>query len=220
MRMTGRDGVLSLGPLSMTKVMRQYLEQQGTMEECIPKSFQDFWRWNGINSKRKNWARVQARLFYRNEEDIAKHSHYSQLTTPIVMFADHLNASCSSHAAANMDDADAARDALMQAGNSIAAEFNLTPCLARELPGEVWRRPGCAKGDPDKVLWHATNLSGLRGIAGSNWKVLPGVANDGNNRSAPGMGHAVKGNMPAAMACETLRHARNIYGGSARRTFE
>ena len=85
--MTGREGVLCLGPLSMTKVMYKYLEQRGALNECMPKSFQNFWCWNSLTPKKKSWAQMQHHLFYRKAEDAAKHTHYSQLTTPSVLLS-------------------------------------------------------------------------------------------------------------------------------------
>ena len=88
--MTGREGVLCLGPLSMTKVMYKYLEQRGALNECMPKSFQNFWCWNSLTPKKKSWAQMQRHLFYRKAEDAAKHTHYSQLTTPIVLLSEEV----------------------------------------------------------------------------------------------------------------------------------
>ena len=87
--MTGREGVLCMGPLSMTKVIYEYLDRH-VVEECIPATFRNFWNWSALTSKRKSWANVQARLFYRDNEKAAAHRHYSKLTTPIVFIGDDL----------------------------------------------------------------------------------------------------------------------------------
>ena len=82
--MTGREGVLCLGPLSMAKVVHAYLEERGLTKECMPSSFKNFWCWSSLTGKKKSWAKAQRSLFYRRPEDAAKHFHYSQLSTPIV----------------------------------------------------------------------------------------------------------------------------------------
>jgi len=82
--MTGREGVLCLGPLAMSQVMYEYLMQREVLDECMPKSLRNFWSWNSLTPCQKSWANVQGRLFYRNATDAAKHRHYSKLKTPIV----------------------------------------------------------------------------------------------------------------------------------------
>ena len=86
--MTGREGVLCLGPLAMTKVVHEYLEQRDVLHECMPKSFRQFWSWNSLTTSQKSWEKAQGRLFYRRAEDAAKHFHYSQLTAPVVTLQD------------------------------------------------------------------------------------------------------------------------------------
>ena len=83
--MTRREGVLCLGPLAMTQVMYKYLKQRGILGECVPKACQDFWSWNSLTPCQNSWAKTQARLFYRNAGDVARHTHYSKLKTPIVI---------------------------------------------------------------------------------------------------------------------------------------
>ena len=82
--MTGREGVLSLGPFSMTQVVYPYLEQRGIIDVCMPKSFRDFWRWNKLSPKNSTWAKAQGRCFYHASEHAQGHRHYSLLNTPIV----------------------------------------------------------------------------------------------------------------------------------------
>ncbi|CAK0908122.1 unnamed protein product, partial [Prorocentrum cordatum] len=82
--MTGREGVLCMGPLSMTKVVREYLCARGAMEECVPSTFRNFWSWSTLTPRGKTWAAVQGRLLYRDPEKAAAHMHYSKLTAPIV----------------------------------------------------------------------------------------------------------------------------------------
>ena len=59
--MTGREGVLCLGPLCMTKVMYTYLKQRGVLDECMPESFRDFWCWNSLTPSQKSWAQAHGR---------------------------------------------------------------------------------------------------------------------------------------------------------------
>ena len=80
--MTGREGVLSLGPFSMTQVVYPYLEERGIIDVCMPKSFRDFWRWNKLSPKNSTWAKAQWRCFYRASEQAQRHRHYSVLDTP------------------------------------------------------------------------------------------------------------------------------------------
>ena len=85
--MTGREGVLCMGPLAMTKVVYNYLQARNAVSESIPTTFKNFWSWSALTPKKTNWENVQARLFYRDNEKATAHRHYSKLSTPIVFIA-------------------------------------------------------------------------------------------------------------------------------------
>ena len=84
MSMVGREGVLCMGPLAMTKIVYKHLSKEHALETCVPKDFNGFWNWSSHKTRKRTYKRRQAELLYWDSEKQAAHTHYSDKTTPIV----------------------------------------------------------------------------------------------------------------------------------------
>ena len=82
--MFGKNGVLCLGPLSMTKIVFAYLTSAGALAMCVPKKFAGHFNWQSVRTSKKTYAKIQGRLFYRDWEKARSHKHYQYKTSPIV----------------------------------------------------------------------------------------------------------------------------------------
>ena len=84
--MTGREGVLCLGPLAMTAIVMPHLREHRidkihlskTAGQCIGfESYRKFFN-------KKDWSKSQAELFWKDPRLAERHVHYSKLVSPIV----------------------------------------------------------------------------------------------------------------------------------------
>ena len=82
--LVGREGVLCLGPLAMTKVVFPFLKARALVETCLPKKFRHFFSFDTKTLKKGAWEKTQGALIWRDPARATAHIHYSNLTGPIV----------------------------------------------------------------------------------------------------------------------------------------
>ena len=85
--MMGREGVLCMRPLAMTKIVYKYLSEAIALNTCVPRGFHVFWYWSSQKTRNKSYEKRQAKLLYWEPKRQAAHTHYSNKTTPIVHVA-------------------------------------------------------------------------------------------------------------------------------------
>ena len=83
--MSGREGVLCLGPLAMTGVMMPYLRQHQIAPAHLSKPIKQCIDFNSFRTlKQEEWSKAQAALFWKDPQLAAQHQHYTSLFGPIV----------------------------------------------------------------------------------------------------------------------------------------
>ena len=164
-QMTGREGVLCLGPLAATPVLQKYLGARDALEQTMPKEAQGLFAWNTIHAKRRTWAEQQGSIFFRDDREAAKHQHYSRLRKPIVLSPSETNAAsaattCASTSSTPTASSTAALSTWGSSSSAIAAPIGLPAPSAFVSLGES--RLGRDGGAPvlhisDSVLCHQTS---------------------------------------------------------------
>ena len=83
--MSGREGVLCLGPLAMTGVMMPYLRQHQIAPAHLSEPIKQCIDFNSFRAlKQGEWSKAQAALFWKDPQLAAQHQHYTSLFGPIV----------------------------------------------------------------------------------------------------------------------------------------
>jgi hypothetical protein len=84
--MSGREGVLCLGPLAMTAVIMPYLRKHHIDTVHLSKLVKQCIDFDSFRTlfKKGQWSKVQATLFWKEPQLAAQHRHYSCLCSPIV----------------------------------------------------------------------------------------------------------------------------------------
>jgi hypothetical protein len=88
--LSGREGVLCLGPLAMTRVIMPHLKKHDIVSVHLSKDIKkciDFDSFPKISKKKGSWSKAQAKLFWKDPQLAAQHRHYSDLCGPIVNLA-------------------------------------------------------------------------------------------------------------------------------------